>query len=78
MNVLTSIKSFIVTVEEGSFTRAAKKIGVSKSLVSRHVRELETYLNTRLLNRSTKSLSLTEAGRRYFNRFMDWSTELKT
>ena len=67
MNVLTSIKSFIVTVEEGSFTRAAKKIGVSKSLVSRHVRELETYLNTRLLNRSTKSLSLTEAGRRYFN-----------
>lgn len=67
MNVLTSIKSFIVTVEEGSFTRAAKKIGVSKSLVSRHVRELETYLNTRLLNRSTKSLSLTESGRCYFN-----------
>lgn len=67
MNVLTSIKSFIVTVEEGSFTGAAKKIGVSKSLVSRHVRELEAYLNTRLLNRSTKSLSLTEVGRRYFN-----------
>lgn len=67
MNVLMSIKSFIVTVEEGSFTGAASKIGVSKSLVSRHVRELETYLNTRLLNRSTKSLSLTEAGRRYFS-----------
>ena len=66
MNLITLIKSFISTVEEGSFTSASKKLGVSKSLVSRNVRDLETYLETRLMNRSTKTLSLTDAGRQYY------------
>ncbi|WP_439147667.1 LysR family transcriptional regulator [Vibrio sp.] len=66
MNLITLIKSFISTVEEGSFTNASKKLGVSKSLVSRNVRDLEIYLETRLMNRSTKTLSLTDAGRQYY------------
>lgn len=66
MNLITLIKSFICTVEEGSFTGASKKLGVSKSLVSRNVRDLETYLGTRLMNRSTKALSLTDAGHQYY------------
>ena len=66
MNVLTLVKSFICTVEEGSFTSAAKKLGVSKSLVSRNVRDLETYLSASLMNRSTKTLALTDAGKQYY------------
>ncbi|HDM8057612.1 LysR family transcriptional regulator [Vibrio harveyi] len=66
MNLITLIKSFICTVEEGSFTGASKKLEVSKSLVSRNVRDLETYLGTRLMNRSTKALSLTDAGHQYY------------
>lgn len=66
MNLLPLIKSFISTVEEGSFTSASKKLGVSKSLVSRNVRDLESYLETRLMNRSTKTISLTDAGYQYY------------
>jgi len=66
MNLLTLVRSFICTVEEGSFTGASKKLEVSKSLVSRNVRDLETYLGTRLMNRSTKNISLTDAGHQYY------------
>ncbi|MEZ9681889.1 LysR family transcriptional regulator [Vibrio splendidus] len=66
MNVLTLVKSFICTVEEGSFTSAAKKLGVSKSLVSRNVKDLETYLSASLMNRSTKTFALTDAGKLYY------------
>lgn len=66
MTSLALMKSFISTIEEGSFTAAARQLNVSKSLVSRHVRELEADLSTRLMNRSTKALSLTDAGRLYY------------
>jgi len=53
---------FIAVAEEGSFTRAAAKLGLSQSAISYTVRMLEQRLETRLLSRTTRSLSLTDAG----------------
>ncbi len=53
---------FAQVVDAGSFTAAADKLSISKSLVSRHVSTLEKSLAVKLLNRSTRKLSLTEAG----------------
>lgn len=53
---------FIAVAEEGSFTRAAAKLGLSQSALSYTVRMLEQRLETRLLSRTTRSLSLTDAG----------------
>lgn len=60
------IKSFISVVEEGSFTLAAKKNKVSKTIISRHIKELESTLNIRLLNRNTRTTSLTSSGETYY------------
>ncbi|PNM62565.1 LysR family transcriptional regulator [Vibrio harveyi] len=60
------MKSFICTVELGSFTAAAKVLKVTTSMVSRNVTELEDFLGSRLINRSTNSISLTDAGERYY------------
>jgi DNA-binding transcriptional LysR family regulator len=59
------MESFVRVVRSGSFTIAANQLGLSRALVSRHVGELEARLGTRLLNRSTRSLNLTEEGRAY-------------
>lgn len=58
--------SFVAVVKSGSFTRAAKKIGVSKAQLSRNVKELEATLGIQLLYRTTRSLSLTESGEQFF------------
>jgi DNA-binding transcriptional LysR family regulator len=59
------MESFVRVVRAGSFTIAANQLGLSRALVSRHVSELEMRLGVRLLNRSTRSLNLTEEGRSY-------------
>lgn len=59
------MESFVRVVRAGSFTIAASQLGMSRALVSRHVSDLEGRLGVRLLNRSTRSLSLTEEGRSY-------------
>ena len=59
---------FIATVEAGSITGAADAMGVDKSAVSRRLKSLEGRLGTKLLNRSTRTLSLTDAGRSYHGR----------
>lgn len=66
MDRLTGIEAFVRVVEAGSFARAASRLGVSTSAVSRHVSELETHLDVRLLHRTTRRLSLTEAGQSFF------------
>jgi DNA-binding transcriptional LysR family regulator len=58
--------SFAVGVKAGSFTRAATRLRLSKSVVSRHVSALEKALGVQLMYRSTHSLSLTEAGERFY------------
>jgi DNA-binding transcriptional LysR family regulator len=62
---LKTIESFIRIVKTGSFSAAARQLGISRALVSRHVTSLEKRLGARLLNRTTRRVNLTEAGERY-------------
>jgi len=66
MDKLGSIKVFLQVVRAGSFIKAADQLGLSQTSASRMVRELEEAVGVRLLNRSTRSLSLTDAGDRLF------------
>lgn len=66
MNLLGRMASFATVVRSGSFTRGAARLGLSKSVVSRHVSLLEKELGVQLLYRSTHTLSLTEAGERFY------------
>jgi len=68
MDRFHAIEAFVRVVEAGSFARAADRLGVSVSSVSRHVTELEAHLDARLLNRTTRTLSLTEIGRAFHER----------
>lgn len=63
---LAGMSVFAQVVEAKSFSAAAEKLGISKSLASRHVSALERSLSVKLLNRSTRKLSLTEAGGIYY------------
>ncbi|HEX3631922.1 MAG TPA: LysR family transcriptional regulator [Casimicrobiaceae bacterium] len=58
--------AFAKVVESGSFVRAAARLATSVSAVSRHVAELEAHLDVRLLNRTTRRLSLTESGTAFY------------
>ena len=62
------IAIFVAVVESGSFSRAAEQLGQANSAVSRAVKKLESKLGVSLLNRTTRQLSLTEEGERYFRR----------
>lgn len=65
---LRDLNAFVIVVEEGSFTRAAARLGVSQSALSQTIRGLEERLGLRLLNRSTRSVAPTEAGDRLLAR----------
>lgn len=68
MDRLQSMRVFTKVVELGSFARAAQQLEMSNAVVTRYVADLETHLGTRLLNRTTRSLSLTDAGESYLQR----------
>ena len=68
MDRLTEMEAFATVVDQGGFTDAAKKMGISKSAVSKHVSSLETRLGARLLNRTTRRVSPTEIGLAYYDR----------
>jgi DNA-binding transcriptional LysR family regulator len=68
VDTLTSIKVFRQVVESGSFVAAAERMDISTAMVSKHVAHVEKRLGVRLLNRNTRTLSLTEPGRVYFER----------
>lgn len=68
MDTLTRMRAFIDVVEAEGFSAASRKIGRSKALLSKYVRELEDELGALLLNRTTRQFSLTEAGHTYFRR----------
>ena len=65
---LNELTVFIRVVDEGSFTNAGKVLGMPKSRISRMVADLEEKLGARLLQRTTRQLSLTEVGAAYYNR----------
>lgn len=66
MTGLDGLLEFIAVVERGTFTGAARQLGVSVSHISRQIAELEARLAVQLLTRSTRQMVLTEAGRRLF------------
>lgn len=68
MNELSDIAVFVQVVKSGSFTAAAEHLSLSKGVVSKYVSRLETRLGARLLNRTTRRLSLTEVGQSFFER----------
>src|SRR3981189_1073362 len=59
---LDDLSAFLIVAREGSFTKASAKLGVSQSALSYTIKELEARLNLRLLMRTTRSVSPTEAG----------------
>ena len=65
MDRLQAMQVFSRVVEAGSFVRAAEKLGLSTTAVSRHISDLENHLGTRLLQRTTRKLHLTEAGSQF-------------
>jgi DNA-binding transcriptional LysR family regulator len=68
MDRLATMETFVHVVDAGSFVAAAQRLNLSPAMVSRHVRELEERLGTRLLNRTTRRIGLTEAGAAYHER----------
>lgn len=66
MDGFGAIPVFVAVIENGGFSAAARTLGISKSAVSKRVNQLEERLGVRLLHRTTRKLSLTEAGERYF------------
>ncbi len=68
MDRLTEMEAFATVVDQGGFTDAARKMGISKSAVSKHVSSLEGRLGARLLNRTTRRVSPTEIGLAYYDR----------
>ena len=68
MDTLTRMRAFVAVVDANGYAAAGRKIGRSKALLSRYVRELEDELGALLLNRTTRRLSLTAAGETYYRR----------
>lgn len=79
MGQLEDMQVFIRVVEAGGISRAAEQLGIAKSAVSRRIAELEKRLGARLINRSTRSIRLSELGETYYERalqLVDNVTEL--
>jgi DNA-binding transcriptional LysR family regulator len=66
MDRIDTMRSFVEVGRLGSFSAAARQLGLSRALVSRHILDLERRLEVRLLNRTTRSVTLTEAGNHHF------------
>lgn len=78
MNLLGAIDSFIKVVEAGSIVGAAKTLGVSAAAVSQTINRLETHLGTRLLQRTTRSMVLTESGAVYYEKVKRIARDLES
>ncbi|MEW9584039.1 LysR family transcriptional regulator [Paraburkholderia sp. DGU8] len=76
MDTLVSMKVFRHVVEVGSFVGAAQRMEMSAAMASKHVMHLEQQLGARLLNRTTRRVAPTEAGREYYERLSQVLTEL--
>ena len=67
MNKLACMRAFVTVVEGGGFSAAARRLGVSKALISRQVGQLEENLDLRLLHRTTRKVTPTSSGQAYFD-----------
>src|SRR5436190_12833362 len=77
MDRFAALQVFSQVVESGSFAREAARLNLSTSAASRHVAELEAQLQTRLLNRTTRRVSLTESGRAFYERSIQLLADLQ-
>ena len=77
MDLVDGIRVFVASVETGSFSRAAARLGMSPKLASKYMAELEAQLGTQLLHRTTRRLGLTAAGEQLMARAPDWLNELE-
>jgi DNA-binding transcriptional LysR family regulator len=68
MDRLTSLTAFVRVVDSGGFSAAGRRLNMSTTMVSNHIQSLEDRLGARLLNRTTRKVSLTEVGRAYYDR----------
>ena len=68
MDIFAGMRVFTAVVDAGSFASAADKLDLSRGMATRYVNQLEAHLGIRLLNRTTRKLSLTEAGADYYQR----------
>jgi DNA-binding transcriptional LysR family regulator len=71
MDLFRSMQAFVATVQSGSMSAAANALGLSSAMVGQHIAALEKRLDTRLLNRTTRSQSLTDFGAGYFEQCRD-------
>ncbi|HEX2885610.1 LysR family transcriptional regulator [Vineibacter terrae] len=76
MDRLTSLTVFTRVVDSGGFSAAARRLNMSATMVSSHVQALEDHLGARLLNRTTRKVSLTEVGKVYYERCVQILAEL--
>src|SRR5437660_12893014 len=76
-NDLRVLTAFLAIAEERSFTKAAKRLGVSPSAISHAIRGLEEDLGVRLLSRTTRSVAPTEAGERLLTRVRPALTDVQ-
>jgi DNA-binding transcriptional LysR family regulator len=68
LNRIGDIAAFVAAVDSGSYTRASSSVGLSRSAIGKSITRLEAQLGVRLLNRTTRQLSLTEEGRIMYDR----------
>jgi DNA-binding transcriptional LysR family regulator len=78
METFANIESFVRSAEAGSFSAAARTLGLTPAAVSRNVAKLESHLGIRLFHRSTRSLGLTEAGERLLAEVSDGLASIQT
>lgn len=71
MDLFRSMQAFVATVQSGSMSAAANELGLSSAMVGQHIAALEKRLGLRLLNRTTRSQSLTDFGASYFQQCRD-------
>ncbi|WP_336057499.1 LysR family transcriptional regulator [Nitratireductor sp. CH_MIT9313-5] len=76
MDTLTRMRAFVDVVEAEGYSAAARKIGRSKALLSKYVRELEDELGVLLLNRTTRQFSLTQTGHEYYRKVIEILREI--
>jgi DNA-binding transcriptional LysR family regulator len=77
MDRVSSMLSFVKVVEHSGFSSAARQLNLATSVITTHVKTLEDRLGVRLLNRTTRNVSLTEAGRAYYERCIQILSEIE-
>jgi DNA-binding transcriptional LysR family regulator len=77
MDRLTTLTAFVQVVDNGGFSAAARRLNMSVTMVSNHIQSLEDRLGVRLLNRTTRKVSLTDVGKAYYDRCIQILNDLE-